>query len=107
MAIFNTSKERLNIICTLTEQLGILNNITEDSKALQSLKSELESRLDFASKKHQWLFNFQGGGWNSVSAYDKESAIELAKSEYSSPVDPDSFRLSTPSDLASCLSLFY
>jgi len=34
------------------------------------------------TEKRQWLFNFEGGGWNSVIAVTHNEAVEAIKEEY-------------------------
>ena len=59
-------------------------------------------------ERKEFLFNWKTGGWNSVWATYKEEAF-LAASEMSDTLkpDPDSFRISTPSDYDACLRSFY
>lgn len=65
-------------------------------------------------KTKEYLYNFVGGGWNSVFATTKRGAIKAAKSRWVSEpitsqlvVDEKSFRVSTPSDYQALMSLFY
>lgn len=69
---------------------------------------EIAALRDAINTRHEWLFNFAGGGWNSVTAYTREEAILLAKAEYSE-LEPDegSFRQSTTSDRQNLLSVFH
>lgn len=64
-----------------------------------------------ALKNKEYLYNFVGGGWNSEFAKTRRGAISQAKKRWKdSPnlvVDEESFRVSTPEDYNSCLSLFY
>lgn len=49
----------------------------------------------------EWLFNFEGGGWNSVYAKTKEEAIKKAHHEYDETnlsIMDNSFRPSTKDD---------
>jgi len=79
----------------------IVTTITEFELEVHSLRKSLNTR-------REWLFNFVGGGWNSVTAYTLEEAIETATTTYSGmDVDTATFRVSTPSDYQNCLSLFY
>jgi len=54
------------------------------------------------TKKRMWLFNFNGGGWNSVMAVTHNEAVEAVKKEYggSPSLVPllDSVRPSTEGD---------
>lgn len=79
----------------------IVTTITEFELEVHSLRESLNTR-------REWLFNFVGGGWNSVMAYTLEEAIETAVSKYSGmDVDASTFRVSTPADEQNLLSLFY
>jgi type II secretory pathway pseudopilin PulG len=60
-----------------------------------------------ASAPVEYIFNFIGGGWNTVHAKNMTEAIAKAKDAYSIEVDEKSFRLSTPEDLKSNLAMFY
>lgn len=58
----------------------------------------------------QFIFNFVGGGWNTVWAKTKRGAIAQAAKEYKKSnlvPDPNSFRASTPSDMKANLASFY
>jgi hypothetical protein len=79
----------------------IVTTITEFELEVHSLRKSLNTR-------REWLFNFIGGGWNSVTAYTLEEAIETATTTYGGmDVDTSTFRVSTPADEQSLLSLFY
>ena len=79
----------------------IVTTITEFELEVHSLRESLNTR-------REWLFNFVGGGWNSVMAYTLEEAIEMAVYVYSGmDVDTSTFRVSTPSDYNAQLSSFY
>jgi hypothetical protein len=79
----------------------IVTTITEFELEAHSLRESINTRREY-------LFNFKGGGWNSVTAYTLEEAIETATATYSGmDVDPATFRVSTPADEQSLLSLFY
>ena len=62
-------------------------------------------------KTKQYMFTFEGGGWNTVWAKTKRGAIKMAVKEYKdSPklnVIETSVHLATPSGLKSAMSLFY
>lgn len=58
----------------------------------------------------EFMFNFIGGGWNTVYAKTKRGAIAQAAKEYKNSnlvPDPNSFRASTPSDMKAALASFY
>ena len=65
------------------------------------------------SERKQYIFSFEGSGWNSVYATSKEGAIETALEEYKhsatlNPI-PSSFFLREDNEetYQSLLSLFY
>ena len=92
--------------------LGLLSQRQIDAinETIQEYRLELSKVETAINTKHTYLFNFEGGGWNSVSAVTEEEAMEIALKEYHSPtcqVDFKSFRLSTPGDYNNLLSLFY
>jgi len=61
-------------------------------------------------KRVEWLFNFEGGGWNSEYAVTKEEAYRLAcerMSNLAKEILADSFRVSTEEDKESLLRIFY
>ena len=59
-------------------------------------------------EKKEYLFDFKGGGWNSVYASSKSEAIKSAK-EYWKPaeVDVNSFRVSTKADFENSMLNFW
>lgn len=62
-------------------------------------------------KLKQFMFSFEGGGWNSVWAKTRKGAIKKALSKYKdspklNPI-PSSVHLATPEGLRSALALFY
>jgi hypothetical protein len=93
---------------TWMQQEAITSVIDESRKEIESIKKVLATRQEF-------LFNFKGGGWNSEMAFTREEAIEQAIEKYGQPsvdgricnIDITTFRVSTASDKASLLSLFY
>jgi hypothetical protein len=62
-------------------------------------------------KNKQYMFTFEGGGWNTVWAKTKKGAVKAAlkKYKYSDDLNPlvDSFHVATSEGLASAMSLFY
>ena len=62
-------------------------------------------------KVKEYMFTFEGGGWNTVWAKTKRGAIKVALKEYKdsptlNPI-PSSVHLATPSGLKCAMSLFY
>ena len=82
-----------------------------DHACFNELMSQQEAIICHLEETKRWNFNFEGGGWNSVFAVDRETAIETALDEYaSSPnLNPktSTFRVATESDDRALLSLFY
>ncbi len=62
-------------------------------------------------KLKQYMFTFEGGGWNTVWAKTKAGAIKAANLEYkdSDSLNPrvESFHVATEAGLQSAMSLFY
>ena len=61
-------------------------------------------------KFKQYMFTFEGGGWNTIHAKTKRGAIKAALLKYQSEnLIPrrDSFHVATESGLKSAMSLFY
>ena len=79
----------------------VMNQTIEENQTL------IDQLTKATSARYQFLFNFIGGGWNSEYAHTKEEAQAEAKKKYSSEVDLNSFRVSTPADYNNLLSLFY
>lgn len=80
-----------------------------DRTNFNDLYNELNEQWLYARQSKEWIFNFNGGGWNSVYAADMEIAIQKAKAEYGGTleVDEKTFRVATPEDLKANSSLFY
>ena len=62
-------------------------------------------------KRKQYMFTFEGGGWNTVWAKTLKGAIKAAKNEYKdsptlNPI-PSSVHLATEEGLQNAMSLFY
>ena len=94
------------------------DDYSADNQVLKETIEEIQNELDAIKQslntRREYLFNFQGGGWNSEWAYYEEEAIEQAIFKYGHPdtqeilrVDPTSFRVSTPTDHNALLSNFY
>lgn len=62
-------------------------------------------------KNKQYMFTFEGGGWNTVWAKTKRGAIKASLKEYkdSDSLNPriDSFHVATEEGLRAAMSLFY
>ena len=102
----------MHAMCNVMELSDVMENeIIEQMAENQDVINQLEKAT---SAKYEFLFNFEGGGWNSEYAHTKEEAMELAKAKYSTAdykgtcvPDMKSFRVSTPADYNNLLSLFY
>lgn len=87
--------------------INLVTTMTEFQLEIKTLKDALNTR-------HEWLFNFKNGGWNSEMAFTKEEAIEQAIFKYGHPdtqemlqVDTTTFRVSTTVDHKNLMSMFY
>jgi len=71
--------------------------------------AEIKRRKSSARKNVEFIFNFVGGGYNTVWAYDVTVAIEKAVAEYEkngSKIDKSSFRPATKKELNSLYCMF-
>ena len=62
-------------------------------------------------KKKEYMFTFEGGGWNTVWAKTQKGAVKAAMMKYKdsptlNPI-PSSVHLATKEGLQNALSLFY
>jgi hypothetical protein len=66
-------------------------------KHLDEMYQVLNEEWLFLRQNKEWMFNFKSGGWNTMMAGDKETAIERAIKEYeysnTLEVNPDTFSL--------------
>jgi len=62
-------------------------------------------------KLKQYMFTFEGGGWNTVWAKTLKGAIKAAEKQYEDSSDlnpiPSSVHLATKEGLNAAMSLFY
>jgi len=138
MKVLETTATRKATALKISEQLRVLNNAlrplhNEDWDLLNDIVLDLESQHKYINSSKTWNFNFTSGGWNTVSAIDKEQAIAIADAEHQDDpkeitydirtdegdivpvskmleplrVNPTTFRIATPADTANLLSLFY
>lgn len=90
-----------------------LSNIMVNELTAQIKENEqvIQNLIKATDKQYQFLFNFEGGGWNSEWAFTKEEAQAKALENYKDSknciVDLNSFRVSTSSDYENLLSMFY
>lgn len=79
--------------------------------AMNALQLAAPAHLKYehiSPKKIEWLFNWIGGGWNSVMAVSKSDAIAAAIAEWGEGrIQISSMRPATPKELKSLLSEFY
>lgn len=114
--IFDTSKQRKEASKLLSLQLETLEHLINSSKltvdqlsSMKTIISELTERYKFLNSSKRWLFNFEGGGWNSTYAVDMEEAVNNAIAKYENSVckvNKKSFRISTDEDEKNLLSMF-
>ena len=112
-----TSAERKKLISRVAElnfrivSLQSLENNSVIEDIIKEYNNEIARLNKSIHERREYLYNFIGGGWNSEWSYTVEEAIEQAQNRWAadSPklrVDVDSFRVSTPSDYSSLLSMF-
>jgi hypothetical protein len=112
ISVLKNRNINMHAMCNVMELSDVMENeIIEQMAENQDVINQLEKAT---SAKYEFLFNFEGGGWNSEWAHTKEEAMELAKAKYSTDdykgtcvPDMKSFRVSTPADYNNLLSLFY
>jgi hypothetical protein len=118
-------KSALERIVTLTRRNDELDSLikhyepsTDMEEMLLEIVAEntthIQELIKATDKRYEFLFNFKGGGWNSEYAFTIEEAKALATEKYNGPeytgtciVDMNTFRVSTPSDHANLMSMFY
>jgi len=111
-----TSVKRQQSLTLLSATILALSNSIEkasnsDMLPLMLLKENLQAQFDYIESEKEWTFNFSGGGFNTIYAVDKESAISRAKeiyadSEVHNPIDA-TFRIATKQETMNLLSMFY
>ena len=112
ISVLKNRNINMHAMCNVMELSDVMENeIIEQMAENQDVINQLEKAT---SARYEFLFNFEGGGWNSEWAHTKEEAMELAKAKYSTAdytgtcvPDMKSFRVSTPADYNNLLSLFY
>jgi hypothetical protein len=111
--IFNSngvqvSKEEQNFLESSAIIIQELDNAIEQAREIYSEENYDKYYADGGVIK-EYLFNFIGGGYNTVSAKNKREAIKIAKKKYEdnkSKIDEKSFRISTKEDLKRAESMF-
>lgn len=120
-AEYNKMQKRLALLIDREQALRSViesSDMSDDALAhLVAIASETKSEIFNAARvleaKREYLFNFAGGGWNSEYAFYEEQAIKQAIKKYGDEVkgvldvDVKSFRVSTPADYQSLMSMFY
>ena len=112
-----TNAERKKLISRVAElnfrivSLQSLENNSVIEDIIKEYNNEIARLNKSINERREYLYNFIGGGWNSECAYTVEEAIEKAQNRWAvdSPklcVDVETFRVSTPSDYSSLLSMF-
>lgn len=121
--ILNNTKSRLAKELSLREVITACRNAVgkahnADVQPLMSVVNEKKKELEYLQSNKEWLFNFEGGGWNSVSAKDMTEAKAAVRKKCArlkkqfldettrfTPVY-NTIRLSTPEDKKNLLSMF-
>jgi hypothetical protein len=120
-AEYNKMQKRLALLIDREQALRSViesSDMSDDALAhLVAITTETKSEIFKAARileaKREYLFNFAGGGWNSEYAFYEEQAIKQAIKKYGDEVkgvldvDVKSFRVSTPADYQSLMSMFY
>ena len=90
-----------------------------DNKVMEDICQEFSAELQILHKelhtKNEYIFNFIGGGWNTIHAYTVEEAIIEAQNLYNEKtssgkilaVDPKTFRVKEKKEYESLLASFY
>jgi hypothetical protein len=113
MAFTNTSvelKERISYLKTLKSVLVGTGRPASEKRVIKAEKERITNEIEFLSNDKTWNFNFESGGWNTISAKSKDVAIKRACKKYNSKVskvDIKTFRVATEADTATLMSLFY
>lgn len=79
----------------------------DDREHLNQMFDVLNEEWLFLRKNKEWMFNFEGGGWNTIYGADMEQAIKNAKAEYNSTVskvDEKSFRITNNEQIRQMLN---
>ena len=104
LTVTNTLTGDQNLVATFTAQGDLFI-------AMNALQAVAPKHLIYDSKSqkpHEWIFNWIGGGWNSVMAVNKAAAISAAIEKYGEgKIQISSIRPATPKELKSLLSDFY
>ena len=92
--------------------LKIIRDIWPESRKIDYIYIIIKKQTTMAQfKLKQYMFTFEGGGWNTVWAKTKAGAIKAAMLEYkdSDSLNPrkESFHVATEAGLQSAMSLFY
>jgi hypothetical protein len=118
---YNKMQKRLALLIDREQALRSViesSDMSDDALAhLVAIATETKTEIFNAARileaKREYLFNFAGGGWNSEYAFYEEQAIKQAIKKYGDEVkgvldvDVKSFRVSTPADYQSLMSMFY
>lgn len=109
---------RFNVLSPRLEEIQSLfpnrtHAVIED--ICQEISAELQSLHTALHTKTEYIFNFVGGGWNTIHAYTIEEAIAEAQEIYDEKapgkmlllVDTESFRVKEKKEYESLLASFY
>ena len=104
LTVTNTLTGDQNLVATFAAQGDLFI-------AMNALQAVAPKHLIYDSKSGkpvEWIFNWIGGGWNSVMAVNKAAAISAAIEKYGEgKIQISSIRPATPKELKSLLSDFY
>jgi hypothetical protein len=104
----DSKKRNLKLLSMFSNENDYITNYRGEGDSIyQYIFKEMEIE---SFKRVEWLFNFEGGGWNSEYAVTKEEAYRLAcerMPNLAKEILADSFRVSTHEDKEFLLRSFY
>ena len=103
-------KERISYLKTLKSVLVGTGKPASVKRVIKEEKERISNEIEFLGSEKTWNFNFQGGGWNTITAKSKEVAIKRACKKYNckvSKVDTNTFRVATEADTKVLMAMFY
>ena len=103
---------RINRLETMCINFKLSADMAKDvDDIIREYKREIERLVSITEHKHEFVFNFKSGGWNSEWAYTIEEARLQAKEKYGNGLElgPDwtSFRIITHADYQNLISMFH
>ena len=61
--------------------LSLVASTQSAQEIIEPILNSIYDQLEYITSSHIYMFNFKGGGWNSISAMDKEQAIQIYEAE--------------------------